>query len=92
MGVFFEEANYPQGQQTQGIERCKRDYEAEIARLVQLKKVTDNLEKAVEEYIDLHGRGNRQFTLTELYGSIILESMDMDKSITQLQENWEREK
>ena len=91
MGVF-DEGNYPTGQGMKALQECKRDYEAEIARLVQLKKVTDNLEKAVEEYIGLHGRGNRQFTLTELYGSIILESMDMDKSITQLQEIWEREK
>ena len=53
---------------------------------------TVKLELAVEEYIDVYGRGNKSFTLTELYGALRLETRDSDKVIAELQALWEREK
>ena len=91
MGVF-DEGNYPSGQGMKASQECKRDYEAEIARIRSRAQATEKLRQAVEGYVDVNGRGNKPFTLTELYGSLCLETRDFDKAITELQEIWEREK
>lgn len=91
MGVFDEhggEASPMMGQ----LEKCKRDYEAEIERFQTKQKATSSLIMAVEGYIDLNGHGNRTFTLTELYGRLSLEMKSQGKTIVELQELWEQEK
>ena len=91
MGVFDSDNNYT-GEQIAKMDRCKRDYESEIASVRRTQLASESLMLAVDEYIDVIGRGNKTFTLTELYGALALEGKTMTKMIAHLQELWEREK
>ena len=91
MGVFEEGgAGY---QDAQGTEKCKRDYEAEIAKANQNLEVTAKLRKALDEYLEVHGHyGRDTFTLPGLYGSLALSEKRTEKAIFQIQEDWEGDK
>uniref|UniRef100_A0A6H1ZZS1 Uncharacterized protein n=1 Tax=viral metagenome TaxID=1070528 RepID=A0A6H1ZZS1_9ZZZZ len=90
-GVFEEGGGYPDS--ANGIERCKRDYEAEIAKGRQGLEVTAKLRKALDEYLEIHGHyGRETFTLPALYGSLALSERQIEKTIFQIQEAWENDK
>lgn len=92
MGVFNEGGGYPDQGNTK-IERCKRDYEADIARMNERRKATVALKTALEGYVDLHGAyGQNTFTLTGLYGSLALEERSIFRDIELTQEAWENDK
>lgn len=92
MGVFSGGNECNEAMAPMKMERCKRDYEAEIARVKNQQAASTRLARAVEEYIELNGRGNRDFTLTSLYGALLLEIRDQDRGIGNLQEQWEQDK
>lgn len=74
-------------------QNCRRDYEAEIARIRKRNGATSELLISLERYIGEYGRyGREQFTLPSLYGSLMLEMKAQQKLIEQIQEDWEREK
>jgi len=91
MGVFQEGHEGMIGE-SKMVERYKRDFEAEIEEAHRSKKATSGLILSVEEYIEINGRGNSTFTLTDLYGRLSLELRSQNKAIEALQGAWEQEK
>ena len=67
-GVFNEHGGEDSPKSERMLGECKRDYEAEIEKSQRSQKATSTLILSIEEYIEINGRGNRTFTLTELYG------------------------
>ena len=92
MGVFQEGDYGTMSDSPKSAERCKRDYEADIASAKKLKSISKELLTAIANYIDIAGKGEKQFTLTGLYGSLVLQDRDIDKAILRLQDQWESEK
>ena len=94
MGGVFEEGGMDSGRgSVRAPERCKRDYEAEIANVKQKLEVTAKLRKALDEYLEITGHHGRDtFTLPSLYGSLALSEKQMEKAIFQIQEAWENDK
>jgi len=93
MGGVFEEGGGGYPESAKSPERCKRDYEAEIARANQNLEVTAKLRKTLDEYLEIHGHHGRDtFTLPSLYGSLALSEKQTAKTISQLQEAWENDK
>jgi len=91
MGVFEESGGY--SETAKSVERCKRDYEAEIAKAQQDLDVTAKLRKALDEYLEIHGHHGRDtFTLPSLYGSLALSEKRTEKAIFQIQKAWENDK
>lgn len=90
----FSEHNEPMSESLgqKMMERCKRDYESEIARAKERQRATQKLGEAMETYVDVIGAGNRQFTLTSLYGALMLEERSEEKRIAELQRLWEEDK
>ena len=92
MGVFDEHGGGYPIEGTKSLGECKRNYEKEIEAIRAKQKAGLFLVGALEAYIDHNGRGSKQFTLTELYGSLSLEQREMEKSAQYLMDQWEKEK
>jgi len=92
MGVFEDSGGgYSDGPKT--LERCKRDYESEIARAKMDLDATLKLREALDGYLEIHGHhGKDTFTLPALYGSLALSEKRTSNAIVQLQEAWENDK
>jgi len=92
MGVFEEGgAGYPDN--AQGTEKCKRDYEAEIAKAMERQGVTIKLRNSISGYLKVYGRrDSKTFTLPALYGALVLDEENLAESISALQEAWESDK
>lgn len=91
MGVFEEHGGVLEGSKLYPKD-CKRNYEKEIEAVKLKQQYGLRLINALVDYIDHHGTGNKQFTLTELYGSLKLEERDFEKTAQFLMEQWEKEK
>ncbi|MFH1479774.1 MAG: hypothetical protein ABIG67_00765 [Pseudomonadota bacterium] len=90
-GVFEEGGGYPES--AKGIERCNRDYEAEIAKAQERQAVTVKLRNAISGYLKVYGRrDSKTFTLPALYGALVLDEESLAESIVALQEAWESDK
>jgi len=90
-GVFGENGGYSDGPKS--VERCKRDYETEIARAKQDLAMTTDLREALDGYLGIHGHHGRDtFTLTSLYGALVLSEKRTVKAIYEIQEAWENDK
>lgn len=74
------------------MSECKRDYEQDIARVKEQEQASVNLSEALVGYLGFFGRGERQFTLTSLYGALLLEQLSLSETVINLQEQWAKEK
>ena len=95
MANVFQDRGYEDGPPQLGSsmkQQCKRDYEGDIAALSKMSAASIALKDAILGYIDTVGRGNKAFTLTDLYGALSLEIRAAEKGITRLQEEWEADK
>uniref|UniRef100_A0A6H2A708 Uncharacterized protein n=1 Tax=viral metagenome TaxID=1070528 RepID=A0A6H2A708_9ZZZZ len=92
MGVFEEGGGYPDSAKG-SVERCKRDYEAEIAKAKERQAVTLGLRNAISGYLKVYGRrDSKTFTLPALYGALVLDEEEQIIIIEALQEAWENDK
>jgi hypothetical protein len=92
MSVFRDENIGYVGDTAKSLQPCKRDYEGEIARTKSAQDVSAQLAEAIEKYIKVVGRGEKAFTLTSLYGALLLEQKDLSRTVEYLQEQWEQDK
>lgn len=94
MGVFSAEqpmnVGYTKGE---SLQKCKRDYEAEIDRLKRKLLTSGRLLSALEDYAEFdYIHGNAQMSYSSLVGGLYIEQKAIQKSIEAIQEEWEREK
>ena len=85
----------PEGEAMMDRNKCKRDFEAEIAREKSRQQTTARLLDALHEYLDVHGSYNatrQSFNLAEMLGRLELEEKQERRNINALQEQWENEK
>jgi hypothetical protein len=72
MGVFSSgEAGIGMGSQMHMPERCKPDYEAQIARIKKAIEVTGKLFDALLEYGEFHGSGPRAWEGKNQYPGLV---------------------
>lgn len=91
MNVFQNET-MGYAESPKSMSECKRNYEKEIAREKNMEQASIDVSNAILRYIGVFGKGDRQFTLASLYGSLLLEQRDLSEKIINLQEQWETEK
>ena len=93
MGGAFEEDGGGYSESVKSSERCKRDYEAEIAEVQERQCVTMRLRNAISDYLKVYGRrDSKTFTLPALYGGLVLDEEEQIIIIEALQEAWESDK
>jgi len=93
MGGVFEEGGAVYSESAKSPERCKRDYEAEIAKAQERQAVTMKLRNAISGYLKVYGRrDSKTFTLPALYGALVLDEEEQIIIIETLQEAWENDK
>jgi len=92
-GGIFEEGGVKYAPDSaKGIEKCKRDYEAEIARAMEEKAVILKFRNAISAYLRIYGRrDSKTFTLPALYGALVLDEESIVEVIAVLQQAWEND-